>query len=218
MDRWKLLQGQIQALQPAAVLIAVSKAKPVAAIKTLLEAGQRDFAENRVQEALEKWPQLKAAYPDVRLHLIGSLQSNKAKEALELFDAIHTVDRESLVNALVKESSRLQAAGCRQFFIQVNTGEEAQKGGVTPDGLPRLMQYIQNVAGGVQPTALPIAGLMCIPPADELPAPHFALLRTMAQKLKLDALSMGMSGDYETALRLGATHVRIGTAIFGERL
>lgn len=189
-------------------MIAVSKGQPVEAIVSLLDAGQRDFGENRVSEALLKWPALKERYPDIRLHLIGQLQTNKVKDALSLFDVIHTVDRESLADVLVKTRSR-ECGTALKFFIQVNTGEESQKGGVRPDALPGLMQYTQPL--------LSITGLMCIPPAGDPPAPHFALLRTLAEKYNLSHLSMGMSGDYETALRLGATHVRIGTAIFGER-
>jgi PLP dependent protein len=187
-------------------LIAVSKTHPPEAIVPLLEAGHRDFGENRVQEALDKWPALKERYPDVRLHLIGSLQSNKAKDAMKLFDVIHTLDRESLIDAI----AGIDGAREKTFFLQVNTGEEPQKGGAAPSGLDALLERCRD-------TRLNVTGLMCIPPADEPPAPHFAFLTTLARDHKLGGLSMGMSGDFETAIRLGATHVRLGTAIFGER-
>lgn len=209
IERWRLIMARIRALSADATLIAVSKSQPAEAILPLLEAGQRDFGENRVSEALAKWPALKARYPGIKLHLIGSLQTNKVKDAVALFDAIHTVDRENLVDALVKERIRT-AEGCGQFFLQVNTGEEPQKGGVAPDKVQTLMRDCTE-------QKLPVSGLMCVPPADDLPAPHFALLAMLARKMDLSTLSMGMSGDYETALRLGATHVRIGTALFGER-
>lgn len=192
-------------------LIAVSKTHPAEAILPLLEAGHRVFGENRVQEAAEKWPALREKYPDIQLHLIGSLQSNKVKEALQLFDAIHTIDRQSLVEAIVKESAKLKDVRCKQFFVQVNIGEEAQKGGVSPKETPDLIDYIRSQ------NAFPLSGLMCVPPAEESPAPYFALLHKMAAELELPHLSMGMSGDYETAIRLGATHIRVGTALFGER-
>jgi pyridoxal phosphate enzyme (YggS family) len=189
-------------------LVAVSKTHDAEAIRPLLDAGQRVFGENRVQEAQAKWPELRAAFPDVELHLIGRLQSNKAEEAVILFDAIHSVDRPSLVEALGKA---MEKAGRRPAcFLQVNVGEEAQKGGCPPAELPALVE--QARAAG-----LPVAGLMCIPPADVEPAPYFALLAKLARRHGLAGLSMGMSGDYETAVTIGATHVRIGTALFGER-
>lgn len=189
-------------------LVAVTKARNAAAIVPLLEAGQRDFGENRVQEAQEKWPPLEAAHPGVRLHLIGSLQTNKVKDALLAFDVIHTIDRESLVDVIVREQARITALRCREFFLQVNTGAEPQKGGVAPEKAEALLAYCRA-------RGLPVTGLMCVPPAGVSAAPHFALLRTMADRLGLAGLSMGMSGDYETALRFGATHLRIGTALFG---
>lgn len=192
-------------------LIAVSKTHPAEAIIPLIEAGQKVFGENRVQEAAEKWPAIREKYPDVQVHLIGSLQSNKTKEALTLFDAIHTVDRQSLVEAIVKESAKLKEVRCKQFFVQVNIGEEEQKGGVAVKDTPELVEYIRAQK------AFPLSGLMCVPPVDETPAPYFALLHKMAADLELSNLSMGMSGDYEAAIRLGATHVRVGTALFGER-
>ena len=202
-----------QAASPAAakkaILIVVSKTQGAEAIIPLLKAGQRDFGENRVAEASEKWPVLREQYPDIRLHLIGPLQTNKVKDALFLFDVIHTIDRESLVDALVKQRGA-DSLRTKEFFAQVNTGEEPQKAGAVPKEIGALLNYCRT-------RELPITGLMCIPPADELPAPHFALLRTLADKAGLGNLSMGMSGDYETALRLGATHVRVGSAIFGER-
>lgn len=198
-------------------LIAVSKAQGEAAIVELLEAGHRTFGENKVQEAKTKWPALRERFPDVSLHLIGSLQSNKAAEALELFDVIETVDRPSLVDALAKTRNEGRGARCKTFYVQVNIGEEPQKGGVTPAELGDLLEYCRTPRSS--PLApLPIAGLMCVPPADKNPAPYFALLRKLATGHGIQQLSMGMSGDFETAIRLGATSVRVGTALFGERL
>ena len=189
-------------------LIAVSKTHAPAAIRPLIEAGQRTFGENRVQEAQSKWPELKQETPDVRLHLIGRLQSNKAEEAALLFDAIHSVDRPSLVAAIAQAMER---TGRRpDCFVQVNVGEEPQKGGCVPAELPGLIAEAR--AAG-----LPLAGLMCIPPADLEPAPYFALLAKLAHRHGVAGLSMGMSADYETAVTIGATHVRVGTALFGER-
>ena len=189
-------------------LIAVSKTHPAEKIEPLLEAGQRVFGENRVQEAQEKWPALREKYPDTELHLIGQLQSNKAEDAVELFDCIHALDRASLVKALAKAMDK---AGKRvPCFIQVNIGQEEQKGGCAVADLPALIEQARNAD-------IPIAGLMCIPPFDIEPAPFFAHLAKLAADNKLDQLSMGMSGDYETAVMLGATHVRVGTALFGER-
>lgn len=189
-------------------LIAISKTQDAAAIRPLLAAGQRDFGENRVQEAAGKWSQLKADYPDARLHLVGQLQSNKAEQAVDLFDAIHSVDRPSLVDALVKAIA--QSGRAPACFVQVNLAEEEQKGGCPVAELPALLDHAR--AGG-----LLIAGLMCLPPANLEPAPWFALLAELAQRHDVTGLSMGMSGDYETAVTIGATHVRIGTALFGER-
>lgn len=189
-------------------LVAVAKTHPAGAMLSLLLAGHRVFGENKVQEAAHKWPVLRQLYPDIELHLIGSLQSNKAREALDISDVIETVDRPSLVDALVKERAK-NPGRCREFYIQVNIGEEQQKGGVLPTELAALLAHAGK--------ALNITGLMCVPPAGENSAPYFALLHKMAKEHKLAKLSMGMSGDYETAIRFGATHVRIGTAIFGER-
>ncbi len=189
-------------------LIAVSKTRPVEAIAPLIAAGQCDFGENRVQEAQAKWPELKAGHPDLRLHLIGQLQSNKAEEAVLLFDAIHSVDRPSLVTALAKAMAK---AGRRpDCFVQVNIGEEAQKGGCAVAELPELLAECAEAG-------LPFAGLMCIPPDGQEAAPYFALLAKLARRHGVIGLSMGMSGDYESAVMIGATHVRVGTALFGER-
>ena len=189
-------------------LIAVSKTHDADAIRPLLEAGHRRFGENRVQEAEAKWPALREAFPDVELHLIGQLQSNTAEEAVALFDAIHSVDRPSLVDALGKAMAK---SGRRPAcFVQLNIGEEPQKGGCTPDELPELLERCKAAE-------LPVEGLMCIPPAEVEPAPYFALLSKLARRHGLSGLSMGMSSDYETAVTIGATHVRVGTALFGER-
>ncbi|PQM28989.1 YggS family pyridoxal phosphate-dependent enzyme [Sphingopyxis lindanitolerans] len=189
-------------------LIAVSKTHDADAIRPLIAAGQRHFGENRVQEAAAKWPALRAATADVTLHLIGQLQSNKAEEAIGLFDAIHSVDRSSLVQALAKACEK---TGRRpQFFVQVNIGDEEQKGGCAVRDLPALLA--EAAAAGLK-----IEGLMAIPPADVEPAPYFALLDELAERHGLPLRSMGMSSDYETAVMLGATHVRVGTALFGTR-
>jgi pyridoxal phosphate enzyme (YggS family) len=192
----------------AVTLIAVSKTHPAEAIAPLLESGQRDFGENRVQEAAAKWPALRERWPDARLHLIGQLQSNKADEAVALADAIHSVDRPSLVTALARAMER---AGRRPAcFLQVNIGDEPQKGGCAVAALPDLLREAQA-------TALPVAGLMCLPPAGLEPAPYFALLAKLACDHGLDGLSMGMSDDFETAVMIGATHVRVGSALFAAR-
>jgi pyridoxal phosphate enzyme (YggS family) len=189
-------------------LIAVSKTHPAAAIERLLAAGQRDFGENRVQEAQAKWPALRAAYPDVRLHLIGQLQSNKAAEAVAIADAIHAVDRSSLVAALARA---MDAQGRRPAcFVQVNIGAEPQKGGCAIADLPALLAKARAAD-------LPVAGLMCLPPAGLEPAPYFALLAKIARAEGVAGLSMGMSDDFETAVMIGATHVRVGSALFGAR-
>lgn len=189
-------------------LIAVSKTHDAAAIRPLIAAGQRHFGENRVQEADAKWPELRAETPDIKLHLIGQLQSNKTEEAVALFDAIHSVDRSSLVQALAKACDK--AGRQPQLFVQVNIGDEEQKGGCKVADLPALLTEA-HAAG------LKIEGLMSIPPADIEPAPFFALLDELAERHSLPGRSMGMSSDYETAVTLGATHVRVGTALFGVR-
>lgn len=192
----------------APTLLAVSKTKPVEAIQELIDQGHRAFAENRVQEAQSKFPELKAQHADLELHLIGPLQTNKCKDAVALFDAIHSVDREKLARSLKAEMDKQG----RQLpcFIQVNAGEEEQKAGVLPQDLQALYKVCFQIG-------LPVVGLMCIPPADEEPTPHFGLLRVLAERLGLKELSMGMSGDFETAVQLGATYVRVGSALFGAR-
>ena len=190
-------------------LIAVSKTFGPEAITPALAAGQRVFGENRVQEARAKWPALKERYPDTTLHLIGALQSNKAKEAVALFDAIHTIDRPRIAEAVAEAMAK---RGRRpQLFIEVNTGEEPQKAGVLPHEAAGLLRLCR------EELKLDIAGLMCIPPIDEAPAIHFAFLAKLAGELGLAGLSMGMSADFETAVEFGATHVRVGSEIFGQR-
>jgi pyridoxal phosphate enzyme (YggS family) len=193
---------------PATQLIAVSKGHDAMAVRALLEAGHRLFGESRVQEALLKWPSLKRDYPDLELHLIGPLQINKARAAVDLFDAIHSLDREKLAEALKKECERVGRAPL--LFVQVNTGEEPQKSGVAPQDAAFLIASARSLG-------LNVEGLMCIPPLSDAPAPHFALLAKIAAQQNLRLLSMGMSADFEIAVRFGATHVRVGTAIFGER-
>lgn len=186
----------------AITLIAVSKTRSAEAIEALIAAGQRDFGESRVQEAQEKWPALKARHPDVRLHMIGRLQSNKAAEAAALFDTIHSLDRDRLLDALAKEV----APPC---FVQVNIGAEEQKGGVA---VTDLSAFLDRVRAG----PVPLAGLMAIPPADRQAGPYFALLAELARRHDVSGLSMGMSADYETAVMLGATHLRVGSALFDD--
>ena len=195
---------------PAEVtLIAVGKVQPVERVEAALAAGQRVFGENRVQEAQGKWPALRERYPDVELHLIGPLQTNKVKDAVVLFDAIQTVDRPKLAAELAREMAK---QGRRlDCYIQINTGEEDQKAGVLPADADAFIDSCRQEHG------LPIVGLMCIPPVADDPALHFAMLREIAKRHGLSGLSMGISGDYETAVQLGATHVRVGTAIFGAR-
>jgi pyridoxal phosphate enzyme (YggS family) len=189
-------------------LIAVSKTHPEDAIIPLIEQGQCVFDENRVKEAQAKWPALRERYPDIELHGIGQLQSNKADEAVELFDCIHGLDRPSLLKALAKAMDKTgRLVPC---FVQVNIGDEPQKGGCAVADLPDFLAKVRE-------TPVPVAGLMCIPPADIEPAPFFALLAKLAADNGLSGLSMGMSADYETAVMLGATHVRVGTALFGKR-
>jgi pyridoxal phosphate enzyme (YggS family) len=195
---------------PAQVtLVAVSKTFPPEAIEPVIAAGQRVFGENRVQEAKSKWPALQAKHPGIVLHLIGPLQSNKAKEAVALFDAIHSVDRPSLCEALAKEIAR--QARTPLLFVEINTGAEAQKAGVLPQDADAFLDRCRAVYG------LTVSGLMCIPPLEEAPGPHFALTAKIARRNGLKLLSMGMSADFATAIQLGATHVRVGSAIFGAR-
>jgi pyridoxal phosphate enzyme (YggS family) len=193
----------------AVTLVAVSKTHPADAVRAALAAGQRAFGENRVQEALAKFPGLRRDFPDLRLHLIGPLQTNKVRDAVAHCDVIETVDRPRLAEALAREMER--SGRHLPCFIEVNTGEEPQKAGVLPEAADAFIADCRDRLG------LPIAGLMCIPPEGEEPALHFALLREIARRNRLDQLSMGMSADFETAIRFGATHVRVGTAIFGAR-
>ncbi len=193
----------------SATLIAVAKTHPADAVVEALAAGQRVFGENRVQEAMAKYPALRATHPDLDLHLIGPLQTNKVKEAVATFDAIHTVDRPKLAAALAAEIAR--SAKRPRLFVQVNTGAEPQKAGVLPDQADAFIDECRTAH------KLVIDGLMCIPPVADVPAPHFALLGQIAKRNGIAMLSMGMSEDFETALALGATHVRVGSAIFGAR-
>jgi pyridoxal phosphate enzyme (YggS family) len=195
----------ISTLPPHITLCAVSKQQPVAAIESLIAEGQLCFGENRVQEAAEKFPALKAKHPNIKLHLIGPLQTNKVKAALELFDVIETLDRPELAEAIAKHPTDK-----KDFFIQVNTGNEPQKSGVSPKDFPNLLSICQDLK-------LRITGLMCIPPINQHPAPHFAFLYELARRHNLNRLSMGMSADYQTAIQLGSTEIRLGTALFGPR-
>ncbi|MCB1519733.1 MAG: YggS family pyridoxal phosphate-dependent enzyme [Hyphomicrobiaceae bacterium] len=190
-------------------LIAVSKTFDADAIRPVIAAGQRQFGENRVQEAKGKWPELRAETVDIVLHLIGPLQSNKAREAVELFDAIHTIDREKIARVVAEEMTRQGRQ--LQLFVQVNTGEEPQKAGVPPAEAVAFVSMCRDRLG------LAISGLMCIPPVDEAAAVHFAFLAKLAKEAGVSGLSMGMSDDFETAIAFGATHVRVGSAIFGGR-
>jgi len=190
-------------------LVAIAKTFAAEAIEPVIQAGQRVFGENRVQEAKAKWPSLKQKYPGIELHLVGPLQSNKAKDAVALFDAIHALDRTSLAAALAKEIARQGRQPT--LFVEVNTGGEPQKAGVLPEETDAFVRACRETHG------LRIAGLMCIPPFDQAPAPHFALLAKIAKRNELNLLSMGMSADFGLAVRFGATHIRVGTAIFGER-
>jgi len=195
--------------EDAVHLIAVSKVQPNERVAAVLEQGHRIFGENRVQEAAGKWPDFRAQYGGCQLHLIGPLQSNKARAAMELFDAIHVVDRARLAGVLARLAQEL--GRCPELFVQVNTGEEDQKAGVLPSEVDGLIAQCRAMD-------LAVRGLMCIPPVDEAPSLHFALLARLAERNGLDGLSMGMSGDFEQAIALGATHVRVGSAIFGERV
>jgi len=190
-------------------LIAVSKVQPNDRVAAVLDAGQRVFGENKVQEAAGKWPDFRTQYEGIDLHLIGPLQSNKVKQAMQLADSIHTVDRAKLSNAIARHAQDL--GSCPDLFIQVNTGEEPQKAGVMP-------READSFIAEVRALDLPVKGLMCIPPVDEEPSLHFALLAKIAARNDLAGLSMGMSSDFESAIALGATHVRVGSAIFGDRV
>lgn len=192
----------------SAQLIAVSKVQPLERVVAVLKEGHRVFGENKVQEAAGKWPDLKDQFDGVELHLIGPLQTNKTRQALGLFDVIHSVDRPKLARAIARIAE--EEGHCPRLFIQVNTGEEDQKAGVLPDDLAELVALCRELK-------LPVEGLMCIPPAEEEPSLHFALLAKLAKQHGLEGLSMGMSGDFERAIAQGATYVRVGSAIFGER-
>jgi len=209
--RARIARAADEAGRPAAsvTLIAVSKRQPRARIEAALEAGHRVFGENRVQEAQGRWPKLRERYPDVTLHLVGPLQTNKAEDAVALFDAIHSVDRPKLARKLGEAMRKLDKRPT--CFVEVNTGEEPQKAGVGPEEADAFVAACREDYG------LPVAGLMCIPPLGEDPAPHFALLAQIARRTEVPCLSMGMSADFEAAILLGATHVRVGTALFGER-
>lgn len=226
MTRFHSLSASIEKIRGEAPLradktrlLGASKDQPPEILIPFLEDGLKDFGENRVQEAEKKWPALKKRFPDVTLHLIGPLQTNKVKEALALFDVIQTLDRPKLADAIAKElrseryvSTAQQAnTGSKKMFIQVNTGNEPQKAGISPAETGSFIRYCQALR-------LNVVGLMCVPPANAMPAPHFALLRKLALENGLKELSMGMSGDYETAIRMGSSYVRIGTALFGKRL
>ncbi len=189
-------------------LIAVSKVQPLDRIEAVLDEGHRLFGENKVQEAAGKWPDFRSRYPGVEVHLIGPLQTNKARQATDLFEAIHSVDRPKLAQTLARLAD--QTGRCPDLFVQVNTGEEPQKAGVLPEEADAFVADCRALS-------LPVRGLMCIPPVDEEPSLHFALLAKIARRNGLEGLSMGMSADFESAIALGATHVRVGSAIFGER-
>jgi PLP dependent protein len=197
------------AISPDVTLVAVSKTYDAENIRPILEAGHRVFGENRVQEAKAKWPELRQHYSGIELHLIGPLQSNKAAEAVAVFDVIQTIDRPKIAEAIAKEIQRQSKPIA--LFVQVNSGREAQKAGVLPEDLPAILNLMQNTF------SLTVEGLMCIPPIDEPPAPHFQMLRSLAARHGLTKLSMGMSSDFAEAIAEGATHVRVGSAIFGAR-
>ena len=205
----RIKAAEHEAERTGVTLVAVSKTHDADAIRPAIEAGQRVFGENRVQEAQKKWPALKQETPDIELHLIGPLQSNKAEDAVKLFDVIETVDREKIARALAKEIAKQGRAP--RLYVQVNTGNEPQKAGIDPRETEAFLALCRDELG------LTIEGLMCIPPAGENPGPHFALLHDLATENSVPKLSMGMSGDYEIAIAFGATSVRVGSAIFGER-
>ena len=208
-QRLMKIRQDIAALSEQVNIIAVSKTFPPVAIAPVLAAGHRFFGENRVQEAAEKWPNLKASYPDVELHLIGALQSNKAAQAVALFDVIHSLDRIKLARVLAAEMKRQNRQ--LKILVQVNTGKEDQKSGIPPEETEEFVRTCRAELG------LNIVGLMCLPPQQDVAGPHFALLQKLSQQCDAPLLSMGMSGDYEEAIKFGATHIRLGTAIFGPR-
>ena len=207
----RITKAEAKAGRPAGsvTLIAVSKVQPLQRVEAVLEQGHRIFGENRVQEAAGKWPDFRTRFDGIELHLIGPLQTNKARQAMELAQAIHSVDRPKLARTLARLAQ--ETGACPDLFIQVNTGEEPQKAGILPDDADAFIQDCRDLD-------LPIAGLMSIPPVDEEPSLHFSLLAKIAARNGLDGLSMGMSGDFESAIALGATHVRVGSAIFGDRV
>ena len=209
----RIAAARSKAVAPAAQthLVAVAKTHGAESIIPVLEAGHRMFGENRVQEAKAKWPPLRERFSDIELHLVGPLQTNKVRDALELFDVIETLDRPRLAEALKAEIDKRGPGRVKQLFVEVNTGEEPQKAGVAPKDVAGFVTQCRDVL------KLPVVGLMCIPPVDDEPALHFALLKKLAAECGVEFLSMGMSADFETAIRFGATHVRVGTAIFGER-
>jgi pyridoxal phosphate enzyme (YggS family) len=208
-SRISVAERQAGRAEGSVQLVVVSKTFDADAIRPAIAAGQRIFGENRVQESQGKWPELKAETPGIELHLIGPLQSNKAADAVALFDVVETIDREKIARALGEEMKRQNKA--LRLYVQVNTGLEPQKAGIAPDDTEAFVEFCRNEL------SLSIEGLMCIPPADENPGPHFALLRKLAEKCGIGKLSMGMSSDYETAVVFGATSVRVGSAIFGTR-
>jgi len=207
-DRIAREEARMGRVPGSTALIAVSKRQPLERVVAVLEEGHRVFGENKVQEATGKWPELKERFKDIELHLIGPLQTNKTRQAMGLFNVIHTLDRPKLARTIARIAA--EDGHCPRLFIQVNTGEEPQKAGVLPDDLDALVAECRTLQ-------LPIEGLMCIPPADEEPSLHFALLAKLAKRHGLEGLSMGMSSDFERAIAQGATHVRVGSAIFGER-
>lgn len=215
LERMKTAQKASPVAASNIVLLAASKAQPENAIEDAIKSGVTVFGENRVQEAQTKWPEIKKHHPHVALHLIGPLQTNKVRDALALFDVIQTLDRPKLAEALSREieksNPRILESSSPRFFIQVNTGKELQKTGISPEEADAFIEYCRNML------RLPVTGLMCVPPHDQPPAPHFALLREIALRHGLKELSMGMSEDFETAIRMGATCVRLGRAIFGKR-
>ena len=208
LDRLRAAEGRAGREAGSARLVAVSKLQPEERVRAVLDEGHRLFGENRVQEAQGRWEPLREAYEGVEVHLVGPLQTNKARAAMALFAAIHTVDRERLAEALARLAQ--EAGRCPELFVQVNTGEEPQKAGVAPSDTDALVARCRALD-------LPVGGLMCIPPQDEEPSLHFALLTKIAERNGLDGLSMGMSGDFERAVAQGATHVRVGAGVFGER-
>ncbi|PWE29519.1 YggS family pyridoxal phosphate-dependent enzyme [Pararhodobacter marinus] len=208
-DRLKAAEARAGRAPGSVTLIAVSKVQPVERVRDVLAQGQRVFGENRVQEAQGRWPSLMQTHDGISLHLIGPLQTNKTRAAMEMFDAIHSVDRLKLAETIARIADEIGT--CPDLFVQINTGAEPQKAGVLPDDTDGLVRQIRDLS-------LPLKGLMCIPPVDQEPAAHFELLQALAARNGLEGLSMGMSDDFETAIAHGATHVRVGSAIFGERV